>query len=172
MRTHRGNLNTCRYKNRAYASLRSPHQRKSGSLQCRMLFLLISPVLLSGCSANDEALPERWFSATQVEQGANIFASNCAVCHGERAQSTPDWKKVDSNGAYPAPPLDGSAHAWHHDLSVLKKTIAHGGIPLGGTMPAFADKLSEDQQVAVIAYFQNLWPDHIYRKWAERFFNQ
>ncbi len=111
----------------------------------------------------------RWYSAEQLERGKKVFAENCAVCHGPNAASTPDWKKADANGNYPPPPLDGSAHAWHHDLELLRRTVREGGVKIGGRMPPFADKLSATDIDAAISYFQSKWPDETYRKWAGRF---
>ena len=111
----------------------------------------------------------RWYDQTTLEKGTLLFQKNCITCHGVNAEGTLDWKKTDSNGKYPPPPLNGTAHAWHHDLDVLRKTIREGGIKLGGTMPPFKDILSADQTDAVIAYFQSKWTDELYQKWAGRF---
>lgn len=77
-------------------------------------------------------------------------------------------EKTDSNGNYPSPPLNGSAHAWHHDFSILKNTIKDGGAKLGGIMPPFKDKLSEHEIEFVIAYFQSKWPNKQYQGWRNR----
>ena len=111
---------------------------------------------------------ERWFNQAVVEHGAQLFQQNCAVCHGANAEGTSDWKKTDANGNYPPPPLDGSAHAWHHSIPQLARSIKEGGIKLGGVMPPFADKLSDQDVLAVIAYFQSKWPDEIYAGWHDR----
>jgi len=50
----------------------------------------------------------------------------------------------------------------------LKKVISEGGVPLGGKMPSFGAKLSDDEQLAVISYFQSFWPDGIYQEWLKR----
>lgn len=110
----------------------------------------------------------RWYSSEQLASGRQVFAENCAVCHGRTAASTPRWKQLDASGNYPPPPLNGSAHAWHHSLSILAMTIANGGRPVGGMMPAFKDRLSEAQISAVIASFQDYWPDEIYDVWLQR----
>ena len=47
-------------------------------------------------------------------------------------------------------------------------SINSGGIPLGGVMPAFEDKLTEKEKEAVMAYFMSLWPNRIYEAWEER----
>ena len=125
------------------------------------LGLLIS--LLFAATVQAES---RWYDQATVDQGATLFSQNCASCHGINAEGTADWKKTDANGNFPPPPLNGSAHAWHHNKELLKRTIREGGAKLGGLMPGFADKLSDEEMNAVIAYFQSKWPDNVYQKWA------
>ncbi len=112
---------------------------------------------------------DRWFNQDVVNVGARLFQQHCAVCHGANAESTPDWKKSDAQGNYPAPPLDGKGHAWHHPIPQLVKSIKDGSIQLGGTMPGFADKLSDQDVLALIGYFQSKWPDQTYQAWHNRF---
>lgn len=114
------------------------------------------------------AAAERWFNQGVVDYGSSLFQQNCAVCHGVNAEGTKEWKKTDANGNYPPPPLDGSAHAWHHSIPQLARSIKEGGIKLGGVMPAFGDKLSDQDVLAVIAYFQSKWPDEVYKVWHDR----
>ncbi len=58
-----------------------------------------------------------------------------------------------------------SAHTWHHPDGLLSRTVREGGrnVPnLGITsgMPAFGDRLSDDQIVVVIEYSRIFWePD-------------
>lgn len=110
----------------------------------------------------------RWYTSDQVERGADVFAQNCAECHGANAEATPNWRQADSDGKYPPPPLNGTAHAWHHSLDVLRRQINLGGVPLGGVMPAFQGKLSAADIDAAIAYFQSKWSDQIYAIWTQR----
>jgi len=95
----------------------------------RMIFIatLLLPTILQAES--------RWYDQSAVDKGNVLFKQNCASCHGENAEATPDWKKTDSNGKYPPPPLNGTAHTWHHSQELLKKTIMEGGAKLGGVMP-------------------------------------
>lgn len=125
------------------------------------LVYLVAPLTFAGS--------DRWYSDDQVAQGDILFQKNCAACHGQNAQGTTQWKTTDADGNYPPPPLNGTAHAWHHDLTLLKSTVKQGGKALGGVMPGFEGKLSDDDIERVIAYFQSKWPDELYRKWAERF---
>ncbi len=111
---------------------------------------------------------ERWYSTEQVERGRSVFQQHCASCHGEQAQGLArDWQKVDADGKYPPPPLNGTAHAWHHSLAVLRRTIREGNAKLGGQMQGFADHINAADMDAAIAYFQSFWPDQIYATWLQ-----
>ncbi len=128
----------------------------------------IGALLLCLCSMPAPAA-ERWFDQAIVDHGNRLFQQNCAVCHGSNAEGTREWKKTDANGNYPPPPLDGNAHAWHHSLPQLADYIKQGGARLGGVMPAFGDKLANEEVLAVIAYFQSKWPDELYQRWHQHF---
>jgi thiol:disulfide interchange protein DsbC len=110
----------------------------------------------------------RWYTQKQVERGAAVFTQHCAACHGANAEATPNWRELTPDGKYPPPPLNGTAHAWHHPLDVLRRQIKLGGVPLGGSMPAFKDVLTAADIDAAIAYFQSKWDDEIYALWQER----
>ncbi len=134
-----------------------------------MMFIFSLPLLVA-CT-QDQATSQksvRWYNQAQVKKGALVFEKNCSSCHGENAEGTEDWKTPLADGAYPPPPLNGTAHSWHHAFSVLKRTIEEGGVPLGGTMPGFKEKLTKEEKDAVIAYFQGFWSDEIYRMWQKR----
>lgn len=111
----------------------------------------------------------RWYDQADVDKGAATYGQNCASCHGENAEATANWQDADASGNYPPPPLNGTAHAWHHSLDMLKKTILEGGGKIGGVMPGFGGKLSDSEIDAVMAYVQSKWPDEVYAKWAARY---
>ena len=129
--------------------------------------LIATLVLLAGQSL--AAGDQRWYSDEQVTRGQPLFLQNCASCHGQNAESTPNWKQTDANGNYPPPPLNGTAHTWHHDLDLLRRTIREGGAKIGGQMPGFENSLSAAEIDSIIAFFQSKWPDDIYQRWAGRF---
>ena len=128
--------------------------------------ILVIVFLLLGSQAQ---AGERWFSQAVVDHGAELFQQHCAVCHGANAEGTTNWKQRDANGNYPPPPLDGSAHAWHHSIPQLLSYIKGGSIKIGGVMPAFGDKLSDQQVLTLIAFFQSKWSDELYQRWHENF---
>lgn len=132
-----------------------------------LLFILLSSSTVSALAG--DPVPGKWYSTSQLELGKQVFAENCAVCHGAEGQGlAEDWRKPGADGAYPPPPLNGTAHTWHHPVSTLFRTIDEGGIPLGGKMPAFGDKLSAEEKTALIARINDWWPEDIYRGWVER----
>lgn len=102
-----------------------------------------------------------------LARGEQVFKQNCAVCHGDRAQGAPNWEKPGPDGKYPPPPLDGSAHAWHHPRAGLVQVIKQGTQKIGGNMPPWQGKLSDAEIDAVILYFQSLWSDEIYAAWKD-----
>ena len=103
-----------------------------------------------------------------VMQGANLYQQQCAACHGAQAQGNPGWRtKRTADGKLLPPPLNGSGHAWHHPLNVIRQTIVLGGAANGGTMPGFKDKLKIYEIDAIIAWFQSRWPDKIFKQWEK-----
>jgi len=131
-------------------------------------FLLLIITGLTTQAIADESL-QRWYSPEQVKKGTVVFKNNCAVCHGEKAEKTINWKQQDANGFYPPPPLNGTAHAWHHSLKILRQSVRDGGTKIGGKMPAFEKVLSAEEIDSAIAYFQSQWPNELYNKWSNNF---
>ena len=111
--------------------------------------------------------PERWYDVARVESGEKVYAANCAVCHGARGEATPDWRRREPDGSFPPPPLNGTAHTWHHPFGILARQIKFGAPGGGGKMPIFQGKLTDEEIINVIAWFQSLWSDDIYTQWWE-----
>ncbi len=133
-----------------------------------LIGLLVGSIAIMQQLAPERGAPLRWYSEQQVEQGEALFQIHCAGCHGPDAASTPDWRVIDEYGNYPPPPLNGTAHAWHHPLQQLRQTVQDGGIPLGGVMPPFRTVLTDQEIDAVLAWVQDHWSDEIYLRWLER----
>jgi len=122
--------------------------------------------LLTGCSSGDK---EKSLESNIV-LGENVFNQNCVSCHGSKGRGLAEnWKVKDENGNFPAPPLNGTAHTWHHSPSQLLYTINKGGVDMGGQMPGFEGRLNEEEKQALIDYIYSLWPSEIQSKYDERF---
>lgn len=125
-------------------------------------------LMLTACGGPDGTPVEgRWYTAEQVAAGEPLYQAHCAACHGADGSATPDWRTRDATGNFPPPPLNGTAHTWHHPIAVLDATIADGGASFGGQMPGFGAVLGRGERQSIIAYLQNWWPDEVYARWAE-----
>ena len=119
-----------------------------------------------GCStgfvaSTEEETPEAP-STSGIAAGMTTYAANCAVCHGDAGQGHPDWQSSNADGTLNPPPLNGDGHTWHHSDGVLYRIVRDGGaIPsqpnFKSGMPAFGDKLSQEEIVSVLAYIKSLW---------------
>lgn len=110
---------------------------------------------------------QRHHDPQQVALGESLYRQHCAECHGKGAEGAPDWRHRDAEGMFPPPPLNGTGHAWHHSVAVLKQVILDGSPAGQGKMPSWHGKLSEAEVEAVITWFQSLWPDQVYVAWYE-----
>ena len=104
-----------------------------------------------------------------LQNGQQLFLQNCAACHGQQAQGlTENWKQAGADGKYPAPPLNGTAHTWHHSAKGLVSTIQNGTIGIGGNMPAWKGKLSKRDSLHIVIWLTSLWPEEVYQAWWKR----
>ena len=100
-----------------------------------------------------------------LQQGRQLYLKNCTVCHGLNAEGATDWRQRNADGKFPAPPLNGTGHAWHHPHSALMDTIKNGTQRLGGNMPPWKDRLNDEEIALIILWFQSQWPDQLYEAW-------
>ncbi|KGJ03361.1 Cytochrome c, mono-and diheme variants [Paracoccus halophilus] len=102
--------------------------------------------------------------ARVVAQGREIYAAQCAACHGADLAGQPDWKRPLPDGRLPAPPHDENGHTWHHDSQLLFDLTKFGiGAMIDDPdyltdMPVYDGLLSDDQIVAVLSYIKSTWP--------------
>ncbi|MBI2508901.1 MAG: cytochrome c [Betaproteobacteria bacterium] len=104
----------------------------------------------------------------QVARGKAVYAGHCAACHGASLEGRPNWQEKLPTGRMPAPPHDSSGHTWHHPDGVLFGITKYGLVPgkyappkYESDMPAFGDRLKDEEIWAVLAYIKNTWPDKI-----------
>ena len=133
--------------------------------------MILAAFVLVGCgeppreAVHRDADTGRWYTIDQVMQGGPVFAEHCAACHGSGAEGAEEWFRRLPDGRWPPPPLNGTAHAWHHPLWQLRQHVRQGSDPQQGNMPAFEDVLNPSETDAAIAWFQSHWPNEIYEAW-------
>ena len=99
-----------------------------------------------------------------VSRGRQVYAANCAACHGAQLEGQPDWQSPAANGRLPAPPHDKTGHSWHHSDALLLSIIALGTAAVVGNgyesdMPGFAGALTPEDMEAVLAFIKSTWPE-------------
>lgn len=104
--------------------------------------------------------------AEQVALGRDVYAAQCAACHGAQLEGQRDWQKRLPNGRLPAPPHDASGHTWHHPDSQLFGMTKYGIGPFApqgyeSDMPAFEGVLSDAEIAAVLSFIKSTWPRDI-----------
>lgn len=132
-------------------------------------WLLAGALPLAACSGPTGPAP------LSLMEGERIYQAECAGCHGAQLEGQPNWKARRPDGKLPAPPHDASGHTWHHPMEQLFAITKHGLVPPHAPagyptdMPAFADKLSDEQIRKVLAFIESRWPADIRTRRAERF---
>ena len=132
--------------------------------------MLLASALLTACSSSpsEDMAPAGTVPTTQVAPtGREAFASNCAACHGVGGEGQPDWHIRKDDGLLPPPPLNGDGHTWHHGDGLLYRIVSQGGgifedprySSFKSGMPAFGDRLSHEEIIAVLTYIKGLWGD-------------
>ena len=101
-----------------------------------------------------------------IESGKQIYAKNCASCHGINLEGQKNWMSRLPDGLMPAPPHDETGHTWHHSDRFLFMVTKYGIEELIGekylnNMPVYKDILSDKEIIAVLSYIKSTWPSKI-----------
>jgi mono/diheme cytochrome c family protein len=105
--------------------------------------------------------------ARLLVQGQKVYAAQCAACHGQRLEGQPNWRERGADGRLPAPPHDASGHTWHHPDEMLFRITKYGVAKAANlknyesAMPAYEDRLSDEEIVAVLSWIKSTWPTEI-----------
>jgi mono/diheme cytochrome c family protein len=146
------------------------------SMKWKIFATLVVGLGLAGCDSAQTAVQagagettvERRQDPAQVARGKAVYENYCLECHGDAGRGQAgDWRVRDADGHFPPPPLDDSAHAWHHPTADLLAIIREGSPQGQGKMPAWQGRLSETEMQDVVAYIKSLWSDEVYALWSE-----
>ncbi|MDA0787351.1 MAG: cytochrome c [Proteobacteria bacterium] len=127
--------------------------------------------VLFGGGAIDPESQRATGNTASIEKGRQVYAENCASCHGVNLEGQPNWRTRNANGRLPAPPHDASGHTWHHDDQTLFELTKYGlsalvGRPIETDMPAYDGKLTDDEIWAALAFIRSRWPKKIQERQA------
>ena len=102
----------------------------------------------------------------RVAEGAGLYATHCAACHGADLEGQPDWRTPLLSGRLPAPPHDETGHTWHHADALLFRITKEGSAAVVGggyesDMAGFGDILTDAEILSVLAYIKSTWPAEV-----------
>jgi mono/diheme cytochrome c family protein len=102
----------------------------------------------------------------EIALGQTVYETHCAACHGVNLEGQPEWKTLNEDGSWRAPPHDATGHTGHHSDAALLEAIRLGGARLPANvglsaMPAYAGVLTEAEMTAVLTYIKSTWPEDI-----------
>lgn len=134
--------------------------------------IFLFAILFAGAAHAEHAFENR-----DIVAGENLYAEQCASCHGRNLEGQPNWRVPNDDGTMPAPPHDATGHTWHHDSQLLfdytrlggAGALAERGITnFASAMPAFGETLTDDDIWTILAYIQSTWPEDVQEIQAAR----
>ena len=99
-----------------------------------------------------------------LNNGAKIYRTHCAVCHGINLEGQKGWNVNDGQNNILAPPHDETGHTWHHSDEYLFSVTKYGGAVKAGVasaMPGYAQILSDKEIISVLSFIKSTWPIQI-----------
>jgi mono/diheme cytochrome c family protein len=125
--------------------------RGSRGLRPLVGWAAVAIVAVSGCALLDgRDEPDE----PEFARGEALYATHCIDCHGGA---------TGGDIADIPPPHNAQGHTWHHgDCELVEWTLEglprRPGLPPDTpAMPAFADRLDEDDVRAILAYVKTWW---------------
>ena len=136
------------------------------SILLAFLVTIIGVAVLSGNKSGQTASG----NALDIATGKRLYQQNCASCHGVDLKGQKNWRKANADGSFPAPPHNEEGHTWHHNDEVLFNYTKLGGKGIAdlmgyknpnSRMPAYKDRLSDEEVWAILGYIKSTWPHKI-----------
>jgi copper transport protein len=88
-------------------------------------------------------------TAESIAKGSSVYSANCAVCHGTDARGDGPMAQTLN-----PPPSDLTVHITQHPDADLFDFVSNG--IQGSAMPAFKDRLSEEERWNVLNYLKSV----------------
>lgn len=103
---------------------------------------------LAAVCGSVEAVYGQAGSAEMLTKGADLYATYCQPCHGDRQG------KGTTSGTSPH---NEKGHTWHHPDMQLKDWTLNGKPGFRQEMPAFKGMLTEKDVEAILAFIKSWW---------------
>ncbi|MGI9491813.1 MAG: c-type cytochrome [Geminicoccaceae bacterium] len=102
----------------------------------------------------------------QVAFGSRVYGRICANCHGTGLDGQLGWQQPLKDGTRLAPAHNTDGQTWRYSDEALFEVVKFGGDydkPDGGIsrMPAFENKLTDDEIWSIIAFIKSHWPTEV-----------
>jgi S-disulfanyl-L-cysteine oxidoreductase SoxD len=99
----------------------------------------------------------------KVLPGRHAYRLYCSSCHGRLLQGQAHWQLRDKDAYKRAPAHDETGHTWQHSDEELFHITKYGRAEsapqdMVSFMPAFKDRLTDEQILAIIAFIKRGWP--------------
>jgi mono/diheme cytochrome c family protein len=113
----------------------------------RKFYLITIPLVLLMVSLMNgtNALTSGTNGPNPPSDGGALYGSKCAICHGRNGSGTPQWR------AKGQPDLSSAEWQKSHSDSQIAERIKLGK----GKMPGFANKLSDEDVMALVKQVRN-----------------
>ena len=98
-----------------------------------------------------------------VIRGKQVYAAQCASCHGRSLQGQPLWRTADEDRPLRAPALNETGSDWMRSDKELFAMVTDGHWPSvvpdpRSRMPAFGPVMAQGDILAVVAFIKARWP--------------
>jgi len=127
-----------------------------------LVAISITLLLLTACGSDESTQTQ-----AQLAEGKALYEANCAACHGINGEGEADWKTLNADGSYRAPPHDSSGHTWHHPDQLLLQIITKGGGVPNSSMSGFEDNLTEEEIELTLEYIKTFWEPELRESQAD-----
>ncbi|MBI4328624.1 MAG: cytochrome c [Chloroflexi bacterium] len=121
-----------------------------GRPRARVWVFLGAALLLSACGTNGQTQLGTPVSKAVLQRGEALYNAQCLSCHGGATGG--GLKDIP-------PPHNANGHTWHHPDQQITDIVLNGfSFSLDEPkMPAFKDKLTEEEVEAILAYIKTWW---------------
>lgn len=101
-----------------------------------------------------------WDTRRDSSQAAELYANECASCHGNALEGQHGWRLAVFDSRTAAPPLNGTGHSSHHSDHMLLRTMRQAARPgFGHAGPSLEGEYSDKEFRELLEWIKSHWPE-------------